>query len=591
MNLYYDLLKEWCDTLLTLQIREQSRSELYGGILCPACARVHGRCGDAIYPLMYLADVTGDEKYLDGARGLFAWTKNVSRRDGSLINDTNSDWKGITVFFAIQLGEALHHHGHLLDEETRREWQERFLTAAEYLLHHIDEIGGNINYPVTCAHAMAVAAQLTGDERYRKKAKALADQAMAAFTDDGLLYGEGKCWEEVTPKGCRPVDLGYNVEESLPALLSYAVIAEDCTVYDRVIEAMKIHLEFMLPDGAWDNSWGNRNNKWSYWGSRTSDGCQPGFGLPADEEPDFAEAVFRNTRLLKACTHNGLLYGGPMFLSAGEPPCVHHTFCHAKGLAALLGQRHGMLPAGGGSLPRERQEGVRFFPSLQVNLLARGDFRATLSDYDLEYSEEGHSTGGALTLLWHRLTGPVFTGTMNRYYLVEPNNMQIPRYVDPVCLTPRIETEEDGRTFMSCNDKQAEVCCSDRDGVIEAEALGQLRDGRQNAGTGPGHYRLGYRLDEESFCLTADTDSRTAMLYLPVICSSDETYDCSDYCLTVYKKDAVLTLKCSSRLEIEGDPGRRAFHPVGGMEAVLCRIMMVPDQEVTVTISVSAGSF
>ena len=72
----------------------------------------------------------------------------------------------------------------------------------------------------------------------------------------------------------------------------------------------------MLPDGAWDNSWGTRNNKWSYWGSRTSDGCQPGYGLLAKKSPEFAEAVRRNTRLLKACTHDGLLHGGPMFNSA-----------------------------------------------------------------------------------------------------------------------------------------------------------------------------------------------------------------------------------------------------------------------------------
>jgi hypothetical protein len=31
---------------------------------------------------------------------------------------------------------------------------------------------------------------------------------------------------------------------------------------------MDTHLEFMLHDGAWDNSWGTRNFKWTYWGNR-----------------------------------------------------------------------------------------------------------------------------------------------------------------------------------------------------------------------------------------------------------------------------------------------------------------------------------
>ena len=32
----------------------------------------------------------------------------------------------------------------------------------------------------------------------------------------------------------------------------------------------KKHLEFMLPDGAWDNSWGTRSFKWTYWGVKSS---------------------------------------------------------------------------------------------------------------------------------------------------------------------------------------------------------------------------------------------------------------------------------------------------------------------------------
>ena len=49
-NEYFALLKEWCDTLLELQVTEKKAPALYGGILCPSCARIHGRCADAIHP-------------------------------------------------------------------------------------------------------------------------------------------------------------------------------------------------------------------------------------------------------------------------------------------------------------------------------------------------------------------------------------------------------------------------------------------------------------------------------------------------------------------------------------------------------------
>ena len=78
------------------------------------------------------------------------------------------------VFFVIQLGEALLEHGHLLDRVTADAWRERLNRTADYLADHIDEIGGNINYPVTCAHAMAVAYQVLGDPRYRSKAGELS---------------------------------------------------------------------------------------------------------------------------------------------------------------------------------------------------------------------------------------------------------------------------------------------------------------------------------------------------------------------------------------------------------------------------------
>lgn len=73
----------------------------------------------------------------------------------------------------------------------------------------------------------------------------------------------------VTPKNCRPVDLGYNAEESLPALILYAELTGDEDVGRAVLRTAREHLNFMLPDGGWDNSFGSRSYKWCWWGSRT----------------------------------------------------------------------------------------------------------------------------------------------------------------------------------------------------------------------------------------------------------------------------------------------------------------------------------
>ena len=130
------LLTEWMDAFLAYQCT-YSDSALDGGVLCPACARMHGRIGDAVLPLMYLAEKTGNQKYLLGAKRLMAWMENVHRPDGSWMNDVHvSDWNGTTVFAAIALYEALHYHGHLLDDSTHHHWKQRLVEAGEFMMNN-----------------------------------------------------------------------------------------------------------------------------------------------------------------------------------------------------------------------------------------------------------------------------------------------------------------------------------------------------------------------------------------------------------------------------------------------------------------------
>ena len=101
------LLRRWCDAMLKYQLYDTGDTRLDGGLLCPACMRVHGRSADAILPLVTQWQTDGDERCLHAAEKLFAWSANMRRPDGSMNNDTNSNWNGITVFYANALGETL----------------------------------------------------------------------------------------------------------------------------------------------------------------------------------------------------------------------------------------------------------------------------------------------------------------------------------------------------------------------------------------------------------------------------------------------------------------------------------------------------
>ena len=127
MDKYTKLLKSWCDRLIDLQITERADHAFYGGILCPACVSIHGRIGDAVYPFTLLYDLTREEKYLDAAKRVILWSKrNVIRQSGVVFNEKKQDWRGISVFSAIALGDTLHYHGSCLDKETKADWTALF---------------------------------------------------------------------------------------------------------------------------------------------------------------------------------------------------------------------------------------------------------------------------------------------------------------------------------------------------------------------------------------------------------------------------------------------------------------------------------
>ena len=340
------LLTEWMDTFLTYQSQDP-RPAFNGAVFCPGCMRVHGRIGDAVLPLMYLADRTKDNKYLYAAKRLMAWMENIHCPDGGWMNDVNvSDWNGTTVFAAIALYEALHYHGHLLDDSTRNHWKQQLLEAGEFIMNHPfiysrnrkGMRNNNVNYSASATYALQAIGELWNRQDFKDEAHTIAQALKERYftQQDGFLFGEGPNIWTATKNGCYPVDLGYNVEESLPNLVYYARMVKDEELLKLVERSMSTHLEFMLPDGAWDNSWGTRSFKWTYWGGRTSDGFMGGYYAMAAQHPEYVTAIGRNISLLRQATHDGLLHGGMHYRESGMRPCIHHTFGHAKALASFL---------------------------------------------------------------------------------------------------------------------------------------------------------------------------------------------------------------------------------------------------------------
>jgi hypothetical protein len=592
---YADLLRTWCDGLLAHQVTAIQDPAVHGGFICPACAMIHGRCGDAVYPLLRVARTTGDDKYLRAALLVHDWSeRQVSRSDGSWINDvTLSSWKGITVFHAIALAEALHHHGDLLDAPVRNQWMDRLARAVKFLDGFISIETGNINYPITASYCFALCGQVLGESHYTDRAEKLAHASLEYFTPNGFLFGEGHPLQELSPKKCHPVDLGYNVEESLPALALYSLLTNDKVVLQQTVAALRTHMEFMLPDGAWDNSWGTRNYKWSWWGSRTSDGCHPAYVLLADHEPKFREVARRNLELMARCTHDGLLYGGPDYFAHGDLPCIHHTFTHAKALATVLDRGTASAAADERfTLPRDEPYGLKTYPEIGTRLAAVGSWRATVTEYDWEYVEHvqsgggssggGHASGGALSLLFHQTLGPLLVASMTEYEMVEISNQQAFREGPHMPLTPRIEIAGD-HTFTSLSDLSASLTATSGREEVTFEAKGRmLTASHQPPAGGDVHYHLTYRITANAVEITASTDAQKSLstpprLILPVVSPTGEPVSQTDLkTIRISKPNGSLAIRTDAANGFEAIPKERTFNLVPGFECVPLTLTLQP---------------
>lgn len=459
---FYALLTDWCDGLLAHQIRGMADSSLNGAFVCPACQHLHGRGDNAIFPLLYQYHLTGKPAYRDAAFLCFDWQKNLLCDNRAVYNDGNSDWQAITAFSAIGLCKSLRAFSPEIGERVP-EWETRLKGFGEWIYHNLTpSYYSNINYQCAAAEAMALLGAYFARQEYLDRAEELLAYGLSHFTENGILYGEGHPHDLVTEHGCRAVDIGYNLEESVPALCEAAKVLGRKDDQRFLLRVLQKQLDFFLPDGGIDNSFSARNYKWTYYGSRTSDGAASAYALFAGEDPRFAEVACRNIDQMARCTHNGLLYGGPDYYEAGEKPCIHHTICHAFGLADALmqGLRRPENPV---ALPVDDfQESVRYFPELATYRMVSGGFLADFTAYDFEKSSfaagRGHASGGTMSLLVHRSAGVLMASSVMNYRLSEPLNQQLPRLLARHApLTLRAEIQKGTKRYVSCLDGQAKM--------------------------------------------------------------------------------------------------------------------------------------
>ena len=543
------LLLRWTNALLELEITE---GEDAGNVKCAACPDVHGRIIDAVWPLTWLWQETGEEKYLDAARDAVRWGEtHMQQSDGSYKNDYKSEWRGITEFSQIAIGKTLLRFGDLLPKELCENWKDLFVRQTGYIYRWIGQPRGNlnVNYQAARPLCMELAWRITGEEEFRKCAVEQALQVLTHIGPDGLLFGESHPSDFSSPRGLRGIDMGYNVEESIPLLLEYAEMAGDGEVLERLLACAAAHLDFILPDGGLDNSFGTRSNKWSYWGSRTSDGILPMLSaLARNGHPEALRAAKYTLDLYERCTNaDGLLTGGLWYEEAGEPACVHHSFCHIKTLPDWIEADFSQLKdAACPPLPSEKPFGIKHYSSRDIYLVGTRNWRATVNNADNWFNRESQTTaGGSISLLFHRKAGLVLAGTSLVYKTDEPCNMQWQKQDSLTrSFTPRIE---DGG-FSNVYDKDATVSVRGGKRRVNVTVCGKLTDENGMKGA---PFRIRYCFSGNKLRIAVTGKGR---FVLPVIG-------------TPSGKGSGISVHASSALSVEktGRPDGYAFTPIAGL--------------------------
>ena len=566
------LLTRWCDAMVAHQLDFPCDNGLDGGMVCSACARLHGRIGDAVYPLVVQWSRSGDAKYLTAARKAIDWCEaNMLCSGGEYQNDLMSPWTYITVFSHIAIGRTLRQFGNGLPHDFRAQLESIYARQSKWLYDNLSDPRtrkGGINYLCSYAEAMAEAGHDLKEPKYLEEAKKAVVEIREFIAKDGLLTGEVVPLKfRTSERNLDAVDIGYNLEEAIPAMMATAEELGDESFDSEVVATAKAHLEFMLPDGAIDNSAGSRASKWTYSGSRTADGVLPLLAMLEKRGVKWARRAAERVVALHArlTGDDGLLHGGLYYRDAGEPACLHHTFTHAKALAEyVVMTADSPRCADDEPMPRERRDRVVDFPTMDVKLASVGPWRATFSASDAtlfpNQARKMSTGGGSPTLLWHEKAGLMLAATQADFFFVEPTNQQETRKERAILsTTPRLETA-DG--FTNVQDFGVKVKSTFENGAFSYSAEGALTSLKGEKGAA---FSLGYRLNKSGFSIRAKA-AAPCRYYLPVVGGGDTKISVSGNEATIERGGVRFLVKSSLPLKVRRtERGERSFTTIGGI--------------------------
>lgn len=411
----------------------------YGGIWCAYDRLYHTRAAEAMYPLAIAWQINHDTQYLQAAINAGNWLIRQQQPNGSW-KETPEEWTGTSTDQLLMMFLTYPHVEFKLSPTEKQSWNTTMRKAADYLKQVMSPEFASINYVATTSATLAKAGQFFNNKAYTIKAHELAHRTINKMDDDGFINGEGGR----SYKNKSGVDLGYDMEMSLWGLGYYAKITQDNEVTNAVKHALKNHVYFIYPDGSMDGTWGIRSNKWTTYGSATSDGCMALFSMFADDDPVYANAGVQNLRYIQTCIKDGVLGFGPQhFEIFKQEMCIYPTFTKAKNIAFAWELEHrDSRPQA--LLPTQKTGWIKYFKTLDVVEVRTKNFMATITGYNYkDYAGRSKSkymhrpAGGVISNLWVKGYGYVQASSQTVYSRPEP--MSFPEAPGVISLTPRIE--------------------------------------------------------------------------------------------------------------------------------------------------------
>jgi hypothetical protein len=495
--------KEYAQTLLKLSdalIKRQmtdSADHNFGAIACAHCNVWHTRAAEAVFPFTTAYLITREERYKQAALNAAHWLFRQQQSNGSW-KETPEEWTGTTTDQLLMLLLSYEKLSPKFSSAEKQQWIGVMQRAAAYLDSVMRPEFASINYVATTTATLAKAGIVLSKPEFIRKAHQLARRTISKIDEDGFLNGEGG----KSHGNKMGIDLAYNMEMSLWGLALYAKLTDDELVYDKVKFALKNHLYFIYPDGSLDASWGIRSNKWTGYGSATSDGCQVLFSLLADEDPRYTTAAYLNLQFLRKNFTNDLLGYGPQYAEVfNKPPCIYPSFAKAKNLAMAYmfetKETRTLQP-----IPSQQERWLKHFPTLDVVEVRTKNFMATITAYRYKDQLAGSKgkymfrpDGGTISHLWAKGHGFLQASSPTIYTRPEP--MSFPEAPGVKPLTSRIEYEDTAGYFTNLFEFDARLKIdSIRSKQYTVDAAGELKD--KNWLTGGVGYRMKYLFTDTS---------------------------------------------------------------------------------------------